>query len=144
MKRTLLGGLVLAIALFIGHASVAQAAGQNIVYDGFCDGANLTYDIFTGLAAGNRTGTCLSSSGSMVGTVSQIYSQGPALTMGYGPDDLDGAYSQGLIAVIRADHTWSYYQNSGAGLVVFSSGTWSPGNALRPNRRGGISTTAAR
>jgi len=143
MKRTLLGGLVLAIALFVGHVGTAQAAGANITYDGFCDGASLTYDMFTGLASGHRTGTCLTSAGSMAGTVARVFNQGVALTMNFGPDDLGGAYSNGLLAVIRADHTWTYYQNTGAGITVFNSGTWSPGVALRPNRSG-PSTTAAR
>jgi len=86
MKRTLLGGLVLAIALFVGHAGVAQAAGQNF-------------------------------------------------TMGY--DSTATFAASGLVTVIRADHTWTHYQNLGAGITVLNSGTWSPGIAVRPNRRSG-------
>jgi len=135
MKRTLLGGLVLAIALFIGHAGVAQAAGQNLMYDGFCDGANLTYDIFTGLASGTQTGCTGTITGPMLGTVAQVFGQGAALTMGY--DSTASFASSGFVTVIRADHTWTHYQNTGAGISVYNSGTWSPGTAVRPNRRSG-------
>ena len=133
MKRTLLGGLVLAVALFLGHAGAARAASQNIVYDGYCDGANLTYDIFTGLASGVQTGCAGTINGNMLGTVANVFGQGPSLTMGY---DTAASFN-GMITVIRADHTWTHYNNTGAGITVVNSGTWSPGTAVRPNRGGG-------
>jgi len=135
MKRTLLGGLVLAIALFVGHVGTAQAAGANIMYDGFCDGVNITYDMFTGLATGVQTGCAGAVTGPMLGTVARVFNQGVALTMGY---DSTATYaSSGFVTVIRADHTWTHYQNSGAGITIFNSGTWSPGTAVSPNRRSG-------
>jgi len=132
MKRTLLGGLVLAMALMFGHVAASQAAAvQNITYDTYCDGASLSYDMFTGLASGTETG-CYS--GPMMGTVASIFSQGPALTMGYDAT----ATLAGYVTVIRADHTWSHYQNTGAGISVLNSGTWSTGVA-RPNSTSGRS-----
>jgi len=144
MKRTLLGALVLATALFVGHVGTAQAATQNIMYDGFCDGASLTYDIFTGTASGARTGCTGGVSGPMLGTVAQVFSQGAALTMGYDSSEIGGAHAAGLVTVVRADHTWTHYQNTGAGITVFNSGTWTAGVAVRPNRGGGRPSTAAR
>lgn len=138
MKRTLLGGLVLTLALMFGQVGTSQAAGQNIKYDGFCDGANLTYDMFSGLASGVRTGCSGATSGPMLGTVANVFSQGPALTMGYDTSEIGGA--QGIVTVIRADHTWTHYSNTGGGISVANSGTWSPGTALRPNRSGASST----
>ncbi len=143
MKRALLGGLVLALALLVGQVGTSQAAGQSIKYDTYCDGVNLTYDIFTGIASGVRTGSCLISSGSMAGTVAQIFGQGPGVTLNFGPSDLDGGYSNGLVAVIRADHTFSYYQNSGAGTTVWLSGTWTPGAPARPNGGGGSTSSTS-
>ncbi len=133
MKRTILGGLVLALALFIGQVGSSHAAGQNIMYDGFCDGVNLTYDMFTGLASGTQTGCGGSISGPMMGTVADVFGQGPAVTMGY---DSTASYAGSFITVIRADHTWTHYQNTGGGITVFNSGTWSPGTAVRPNAGG--------
>ncbi len=135
MKRTLLGGLVLALALFVGHVGTSQAASQNIMYDGFCDGANLTYNVFNGSASGVQTGCSGTVSGPMVGAVANVFSQGPALTMGY--DSTATFAASGLFTIIRADHTWTHYANGGGGIVIINSGTWSPGTAVRPNRRGG-------
>lgn len=137
MKKALLGGLVLALALVFGQAGTSRAASVNIVYDGYCDGANLNYDIFTGLASGVQTGPSCSPvvSGPMLGTVADIFAQGPALTMGYDPTATFSSY--GFVTVIRADHTWTHYQNSGGGITVANSGTWSFGTAVRPRVNGG-------
>lgn len=115
----------MALALMFGQVSTSHAANQNIVYDGYCDGASLSYDMFTGLASGSETG-CYS--GNMAGTVANIFSQGPAITMGYDTT----ATLAGVTTVIRADHTWTHYVNNGAGITVLNSGTWSSGMA-RPN-----------
>ncbi len=133
MKRKFLGGMILALALMFGQVATSQAANQNIVYDGYCDGASLTYDMFTGLASGSQTGASCGISGPMLGTVANVFAQGPALTMSY---DTTASFS-GMVTVIRADHTWTHYQNTGAGMTVVNSGTWSPGTAVRPNRGGG-------
>ena len=132
MKRSLLGGLVLALALLVGQVGTSQAAAQNITYDGFCDGAALNYDLFTGLASGTMTG-CLS--GPMMGSVALVFGQGAALTMGYDTT----ASGAGFLTIIRADHTWTHYSNTGGGIVVANSGTWSPG-VLAPNAAGGTSS----
>lgn len=129
MKRTLLGGLVLALALMVGQVGTSKAAGVNLVYDGYCDGASVNYDIFTGMADGVMTG-CYS--GPMMGSVAQIFGQGPGLTMGYDTS----ATGAGIVTVIRADHTWTHYNNTGGGIAVVNSGTWSPGVAA-PAAAGG-------
>lgn len=124
MKRTLLGGLVLALALFTAQVGTSEAA-TNIKYDGYCDGVSLTFDVFSGLASGTATGCA---NGAMMGTVADVFTQGPALTMGF--DDV-GTYGPiGTIVVIRADRTWTYYRNDGNGIYAFSNGTWSPGIPL--------------
>ncbi len=139
MKRTLLGGLVLAVALFIGQVGVSQAAPatQNVTYDGFCDGANLSFDLFTGIASGVQTGCGGAAFGNMMGTVARVFGQGAAITLGYDSASAFGPF--GVVTVIRADNTWTHYQNTGGTVTVLSTGTWTAGVAVAPNAAGGPS-----
>ena len=98
-------------AMVMGFAVSAQAGTLNIVYDGFCDGVNVTYAA-NGVTFGTETG-CVS--GPVVGTRGSVRNQGHAITLAENhlPD---------TIYVIRADHTWSIYLPDGSEL---QSGTWS-------------------
>jgi hypothetical protein len=133
MKRfCLLSVIALAFTLFFAQGSNAFLAGSSdatpividIVYDGYCDGAHLSFDFATGLADGNQTGCC---AGNMVGVVAMVPSQGVALCMSYGA----GAdfHPYGAYIVIRADRTWTLYANDGGGIYVLNTGTWTPGVA---------------
>jgi len=139
MKRTLLGGLVLAVSLFFGQVGISHAAPavQDVSYDTFCDGATVTYDMFTGIASGVQTGCGGSAFGNMVGTVARVFNQGIAVTLGY---DSAAAFAPfGVVTVIRADNTWTHYGNAAGTVTVVNSGTWSPALALAPNAAGGPS-----
>ncbi|MBC2696425.1 MAG: hypothetical protein HF982_14345 [Desulfobacteraceae bacterium] len=136
MKRfCLVSVMVLACTLFfaqgsgaflgVGPDGEAVPVTIDIMYDGYCDGARLTYDLTTGLASGNQTGCC---QGYMLGAVADVYSQGPALCMSYcaGAD----FYAHPLYTVIRIDKTWTHYACDGnGGMFVLNSGTWSYGAA---------------
>jgi hypothetical protein len=97
--------------MVIGFAVSAQAGTVNIVYDGFCDGVNVTYNA-NGVAFGTETG-CLG--GPVVGTKGSVAGQGNALT-------LAESHVPNAVFVIRPDHTWTIYLSDGSEL---QSGTWS-------------------
>lgn len=139
-KFCLVSLMVLACTLFFAQGSYAFFAENSvqdgdatplvidIVYDGYCDGAHLSFDFATGLADGNQTGCHV---GNMLGVLSSVSSQGPALCMSYGV----GAdfYANALYTVIRADGTWTHYANDGGGIYVINQGTWSFGVAADAN-----------
>lgn len=116
-------GLGLGVVLALGQAGVAHAAGQNICYDGYCDGAYVSYSVWDGTAGGYQTGC---SQGNMVGSLGTQTSKGTAVAMSYHTDA--DFYPYAIHTVIRANRTWTHYRSDGNGwLVVINEGTWTPG-----------------
>jgi len=107
-------------AVLAGSAFSAQAGTLNIVFDGFCDGVDVSFGS-NGVAFGSETG-CLS--GPAVGTKGSVKGQGK------------GTYSLHLdhisngIYVIRPNHTWTIYLSDGSDLA---DGTWSAANEVKPD-----------
>ena len=113
------------IAFFILTFGVSSAysadtelvANFDIIFDGFCDGANFTVDTNTGLAVGVYASSCATCpfTEQMAGTVGSIFSQGKAVSLSWNP-------GIGVYTVIRQNGTWTHYNYDG---TVFNSGTWS-------------------
>jgi len=106
-------------AVLAGSAFSAQAGTLNIVFDGFCDGVDVTFGA-NGVAFGTETG-CVN--GPAVGTKGSVKGQGKGYTLNLN-HVVNGVY------VIRNDHTWSIYLSDGSDL---QDGTWSPANGVRPD-----------
>lgn len=139
MKRVITaGGLLGAVAgLTLLGASGALAATPkpaisanfpggttDIVFDGFCDGMQITNPGSAGAPGVQavRTGSCTSPT-PLFGA-----------TSGGGLGLADATYT--IYTVIKPDHTWVYYQDCGFGSeCVLVSGTWSYGVAAAPEGR---------
>jgi len=107
-------------ALLAGTAVGAHAGTLNIVFDGFCDGVDVSFGA-NGVAFGTETG-CVN--GPVVGTKGSVRGQG-------GHEySLNLNHVANAIYVIRADHTWSIYLSDGSDL---QDGTWSAANGTRPD-----------
>jgi len=98
-----------------------RAAGEmEISFDGHCDGLHLNYNTSTGMVTGFKTG-CRDEP--ISGTVGIVHSQGVGVTY-------SGGYNfpeAGFVYVVRANRTWSIYNNDGGGAYELNSGTWSIG-----------------
>ena len=142
MKRTFFLSVVFSFMLVAGYVGAASAASIDIVYDGYCDGARINYNVATGEADGWQTGSCvdIGTGNYMVGAVASVFGQGAGVTMGYDDTALYGTY--GLFTVIRADGTWTHYANDGSGIIVINSGTWSYGTP--PVNAEGLSSSAGK
>jgi hypothetical protein len=121
MKNQILG-IFVALFLLLGSAAMVSAGSVDVSYDGYCDVMYFYYDLATGLVDGYQTGC---TAGPTLGTVAkEIFSQGTGVTMGY---DETADYGHGISTVIRQNGTWTHYRNTGDGIYVVNSGTWSPG-----------------
>ncbi len=87
----------------------------DVTFDGQCDGVHFEYDLKTGLVQGHQTG-CETSP--IAGVVAKVFGQGPAISY--------VVPSSGYAQVLRANRTWTYYQNNGSGISIVDEGTWTP------------------
>jgi hypothetical protein len=134
MKRRQLLGASIMLAILLSVAGLAgaqvtapsgigpEAKTWDIIYDGYCDGLNVTFDTATGLAVGSNAASCRTCYGDdlVAGTAGFINSQGSGLSLTY--QTYGGSSPMWFYAVVRRDHTWTLYDFSGA---VLNSGTWS-------------------
>ncbi|MFC1523813.1 hypothetical protein ACFL6N_03375 [Thermodesulfobacteriota bacterium] len=118
MKKVFLKAAL--VALFISLASTVYAAPKtlNVVFDGYCDGVSITYDMSTGYATGASTGCVV---GNQAGTVGSIAAQGTGGTLAW---DQVADYA-GMILILHAQGTWELIMATDASYI--NSGTWTVG-----------------
>jgi len=116
MKKALVVLTIVLVAL--SFSQVASALVIDLMLDGYIDGMHLNIISGTGLVDGNRIGDGVNPD-VLTGTVGNVIAQGTAVTVHFD----NGVYD--FISVVRQDGTWSHYTNSGGGITLFNSGTWS-------------------
>jgi hypothetical protein len=120
MKRSL-SSLLFALVLIFGVVGGVDAASGtiNIIFDGFCDGATLTYDTASGYCWGVQTGC---SSGLIGGVVGGVLSQGTAMVY-----SMPSAWAESgvLTYLVHPNGTWRNFWYDGNSIQIFLEGTWS-------------------
>jgi hypothetical protein len=109
--------LIACAAVLAGSAFSAQASTLHLLFDGYCDGVDVSFDA-AGVGHGTETGC---DSGPVVGTKGSVKGQ----TKGY---TLNVSHVPNAVYVVRNDHTWSIYLSDGSTL---DEGTWTAANGVR-------------
>ena len=113
-------------------AAASTTATEDIHFDGYCDGVQLTFDaIGPGTVSGTQTG-CVADA---------IYGQSQASSFSKGTTWINDDPG-GLMYVINKDQTWHIYALNGTDIMLLNSGTWSPGPPTRG--KGTVASSAVR
>ena len=126
MKKALVVLTIVLVAL--SFSQVSEALVIDVMFDGYIDGMHLNIIAGTGLVDGNRIGDGVDPD-ILTGTVGNVIAQGTAVTVHFDNGSSD------FVSVVNQNGTWAHYTNTGGGITLFNSGTWS--NALAADAAAG-------